>query len=65
MDGEGKGDLIKKVESQKGRHSQILRALQIPRSTYYQWRKAYEEEGIKGLEKGRSGGEDLEPIAGG
>jgi transposase-like protein len=56
MNGEGKGELIEKVESQRGRRSEILRALQIPRSTYYQWRKAYEEEGIKGLEKGRSGG---------
>jgi len=56
MNGVMKGDLIEKVESQRGRRSDILQELQIPRSTYYQWRKAYEEEGIGGLEKVRSGG---------
>ena len=56
MDGVRKGDLIEKVESQRGHRSDTLQELQIPRSTYYQWRKAYEEEGIVGLEKGRSGG---------
>jgi putative transposase len=56
MNGERKGDLIEKVESQGGRRSEILRALQIPRSTYYQWRKVYKEEGLTALEKVRSGG---------
>ena len=56
MNGGMKGDLIEKVESQRGRRSEILETLQIPRSTYYQWRKAYEEEGIAGLQKVRSGG---------
>jgi RNA-directed DNA polymerase len=56
MDGVMKGDLIEKVESQRGHRSDILQALQIPRSTYYQWRKAYKKEGVAGLEKVRSGG---------
>jgi len=56
MKREGKGDLIEKVDSQRGRRSEILRALQIPRSTYYQWRKAYKEEGLTALEKVRTGG---------
>ncbi len=56
MTGVMKGDLIEKVESQRGHRSDILQGLQIPRSTYYQWRKAYEEEGIAGLAKVRSGG---------
>lgn len=54
MDGQMKGDLIEKVESQRGRRSEILQELRIPRSTYYKWRKAYEEEGIEGLKKVRS-----------
>ena len=56
MDGERKGDLIEKVESRRGRRSEILQELQIPRSTYYQWRRVYEEEGIAGLPKVRSRG---------
>ena len=56
MNGGMKGDLIEEVESQRGHRSKILQQLRIPRSTYYQWRKAYEEEGIEGLEKVRSGG---------
>ncbi len=56
MTGVMKGDLIEKVESQRGHRSDILQELQIPRSTYYQWRKAYEEEGIASLEKVRAGG---------
>jgi hypothetical protein len=40
MNGVMKGDLIEKVESQRGRRSDILQELQIPRSTYYHWRKA-------------------------
>jgi transposase-like protein len=41
MAGQMKGDLIEKVESQRGRRSEILQELKIPRSTYYKWRKAY------------------------
>jgi len=44
-------DLIKKVENQQGRRSQMLEELKIPRSTYYHWRKVYDETGISGLGK--------------
>jgi len=54
MNGVMKGDLIEEVETQRGRRSEILEELQIPRSTYYQWRKAYGEEGIAGFQKVRS-----------
>jgi len=51
MDGQMRGDLIEKVESQKGRRLEILQELKIPRSTYYQWRKVYEEKGVEGFKK--------------
>jgi putative transposase len=54
MNGQMKGDLIEKVESQRGRRLKILRELKIARSTYYTWRKAYQEAGIEGLKKVRS-----------
>jgi putative transposase len=56
MDDVGKEDLIEKVESQRGHRSDILQGLRIPRSTYYRWRKIYENEGVVGLEKERFGG---------
>lgn len=56
MNGRMKEDLIEKVESQWGHRSDILEELQIPRLTYYQWRKAYEKEGMAGLEQVMSGG---------
>ena len=46
-----KGDLIEKVELQRGRRLKILQELKIPRSTYYPWRKAYPEAGREGLRK--------------
>jgi len=54
MDGRMKGDLIEKVELQRGCRFKILQELKIPRSTYYKWRKAYQEAGIEGLKKVRS-----------
>jgi putative transposase len=54
MDGQMKEDLIAKVELQRGRRLKILQELKIPRSTYYKWRKAYQESGIEGLKKLRS-----------
>jgi len=51
MTGQMKGDLIEKVECQRGRRSKILQELKIPRSTYYKWRKAYEGYGLEGLIK--------------
>lgn len=53
MDGKGKEELIVRVEGQKGRRGKVLDALKIPRSTYYTWRKAYEEEGMAGLTKAK------------
>ena len=54
MNGRMKGDLIGKVELQRGSRFKILQELKIPRSTYYKWRKAYQESGIEGLKKLRS-----------
>ena len=51
MDSRRKEDLIVKIEGQGGRRGKVLDELNIPRSTYYQWRKAYEEEGVAGLTK--------------
>ena len=53
MNGQMKGDLIEKVKLQRGRRFKILRELKIPRSTYYTWRKAYEEAGREGLKRVR------------
>jgi len=44
-------DLIKKVELKEGHRAQILNDLGIPRSTYYKWRRTYDEDGINGLAK--------------
>ena len=46
-------DLIKKVENHRGRRSRILDGLKVPRSTYYKWRKSYDESGMGGLTKGK------------
>jgi transposase len=51
MDSTRKEDLIVKIEGQRGRRGKVLDELNIPRSTYYQWRKTYEEEGLAGLNK--------------
>jgi len=50
---EGKEDLIFRVEAQRGRRSQVLKELMVPRSTYYQWRKGYRGDGLEGLTKGK------------
>jgi transposase InsO family protein len=51
MDRQVKEDLIQKVEGQRGCRSNMLEELKIPRSTYYKWRKAFEEHGLGGLTK--------------
>ena len=51
MDRRVKEDLIQKVEGQRGCRSNMLEELEIPRSTYYKWRKAFEEHGLGGLIK--------------
>ena len=50
---EGKEDLIFRVEAQRGRRSHVLKELMVPRSTYYQWRKGYQGDGLEGLTKGK------------
>jgi transposase InsO family protein len=50
MDGYQREDLIKKVELREGRRVKMLGDLGIPRSTYYKWRRTYDDDGIPGLE---------------
>lgn len=44
-------DLIRDVEGQAGRRGRFLKELNIPRSTYYHWRRSYDKGGIFGLIK--------------
>lgn len=44
--------LLLKVEKYRGKRSQILSELGIPRSTYYKWLRVYREQGTKGLARG-------------
>ncbi|MFH0797458.1 MAG: helix-turn-helix domain-containing protein [Candidatus Omnitrophota bacterium] len=55
MDEYMREDLIKKVEKQQGRRAQSLAEFKVPSSTYYKWRKAYDEGGIFGLTKTKPG----------
>lgn len=50
MDGYQRENLIKKVELQDGHRAKMLDDLGIPRSTYYKWRRTYDEDGIPRLE---------------
>ena len=49
MDDNMREDVIKKVEGQKRHRNRILAELEIPRSTYYHWRRNYDESGLDGL----------------
>ena len=49
MDEYQREDLIKKVELKEGRRTAVLDSLGIPRSTYYKWRKTFDEDGLPGL----------------
>jgi putative transposase len=49
MDEYQREDLIKKVELKEGHRAQILDDLGIPRSTYYKWRRIYDQDGMPGL----------------
>lgn len=49
MDEYQREDLIKKVELKEGHRSAVLDKLGIPRSTYYKWRRTYDEDGMPGL----------------
>ena len=51
MDQSKRLDVILSVEAWRGRRSWMLSELGIPRSTYYQWRKAYRQWGLQGLIK--------------
>ena len=51
MDEYQREDLIRKVELKEGHRLQMLGDLGIPRSTYYKWRRTYDEDGLPGLAK--------------
>jgi putative transposase len=51
MDEYQREDLIKDVEKTPGRRSRLLKELKISRTTYYRWRKAYDESGLDGITK--------------
>lgn len=44
-------DLVRKLDLRERKRSGILKSLNIPRSTYYKWRKAYDAGGVARLEK--------------
>ena len=46
MDEYQREDLIRKVELKEGHRLQMLGDLGIPRSTYYKWRRTYDEDGL-------------------
>lgn len=48
-----KVELLRELGTLKGDGSRILKKLGIPRSTYYDWKRRYEREGIMGLRKKR------------
>lgn len=48
-------EVIKKVEQYTGTKKELLSKLGISYSTYYSWKNKYAEEGIKGLEKQKTG----------
>ena len=51
MDEYQREDLIKKVELKEGHRAKVLDDLGIPRSTYYKWRRTYDDDGLPGLVK--------------
>jgi len=53
MDENQREDLIKMVEKRERHRANVLDDLGIPRSTYYKWRKSYDEDGISGLAKSK------------
>lgn len=54
MDAGRREELIKTVEGQPGKRSQMLKQLGIPKATYYQWRRMYHKKGIDGLTKSKT-----------
>jgi len=55
MNAKDKADLIRRVDLFEGKRGKILKSLKIKRSTFYKWRKTYDEQGVKGLEKMKAG----------
>jgi transposase InsO family protein len=53
MNAEQRMDLVRKLDLEERKRSGILKSLEIPRSTYYKWRKAYDEGGVAALEKSK------------
>jgi len=46
-------ELIRDLERAPGRRSNLLNELKISRTTYYRWRRAYDESGLEGVIKGK------------
>jgi len=55
MNAQQRKDIVLKVELKSGQRNQILKDLDIPRSTYYKWRGQYDENGLSGLVKKKTG----------
>jgi len=48
-----KEELIRDVEQIPRQRSKLLKELKISRTTYYRWRRAYDESGIEGVIRGK------------
>jgi len=46
-------ELIRDVEKVPRRRSKLLNELKISRTTYYRWRRAYDESGVEGVIRGK------------
>ena len=46
-------DLVRKLDLEERKRSGILKTLEIPRSTYYKWRKDYDRGGVEALYKSK------------
>ena len=59
MDEYQREDLIRKVELKEGHRTKMLDDLGIPRSTYYKWRRTYDDDGLPGLAKSKPGAKHI------
>jgi len=55
MNADEKADLIRRVDLFQGSREKILKSLKIKRSTFYKWRRAFDEYGMEGLKKLKAG----------
>jgi transposase InsO family protein len=55
MNADEKADLIRKVDLFEGSREKVLKSLKIKRSTFYKWRRVYDEYGVEGLTKLKAG----------